>query len=371
MSATTYRYLFSDILTNAVLGELSVTGVNCDEKLNTFGAFSAHLLLSGVDTTKLNVFNSTIPDKCAVYVDRNGVIIWGGVITSRLYKSKTQTMELTAYEWLYWLSKRLITNTSVFTNVDQCQIAQQLVQNAQSVPSGNVGILYNTEAAATLTSGVLRTQTYYAWELKPVLTAIEDLSKANNGFDFAIDCYYDGAGEVQKSFNTYYPRRGIAYSSSLKSVPTLELPAGNMVEYEYPEDGTLAANRVYAIGSGSNDGKLIATATDTAKLAAGWTLLETSVNDSSVVDGTLLLNLATGQVNAVSYPPTTMKVILSASQDPMLGTYEVGDDVRVRITDKFFPNGYDAVWRIVALAIQAGENGPERATLTLAQFTGV
>ncbi len=367
MSATSYRFLFTDMLTGSIIGELPITGVNFTQQLNTAGTLNAHLLLSGVDAKGLNVAASTIPMRCAVYVDRNGTIIWGGIIWARGYNSKTQILTITAREWLSYFERRKITATTVYTAQDQLFIAQNLIANAQSVASGNVGCLFNVDPLSTSISGVTVTQTYYSYELKAVLTAIQDLSRQSGGFDYAIDCYYDGGGNIAKSFNTYYTRRGIAYSSSKASIPVFELPAGNIVEYDYPEDGSIAANTVYVQGAGSNEGKLIATAADATKLAAGWPLLEDSVSYSNITDTGVLANLATGKLNSVSYPPTTLKVVAPPYQDPMFGTYRVGDDIRVRLTDQRFPDTSDAIYRLVALTVQAGEKMPEQVSLTLAQ----
>jgi hypothetical protein len=86
-----------------------------------------------------------------------------------------------------------------------------------------------------------------------------------------------------------------------------------MVEYEYPEDGSVVANTVYSLGAGSNEGKQIAVGQDTTKLLAGWALLETTANYSDITDATLLSQLAQGQVSAFSYPPTTVKVVVPAA----------------------------------------------------------
>jgi hypothetical protein len=94
-------------------------------------------------------------------------------------------------------------------------------------------------------------------------------------------------------------------------------------------------------------------------------LLEDSANYSDVTDATLLGGLASAQVNAVSYPPTTMRIVAPPYQNPVLGSYVIGDDVRVRILDDRFPTGLDTTYRLVALSLTAGENGPERVTLTL------
>jgi len=69
-----------------------------------------------------------------------------------------------------------------------------------------------------------------------------------------------------------------------------------MVEYEYPEDGAVVANTVYALGAGSNEGKLIATGQDITRLTEGWALLEQTANYSDITDATVLQELANAQV---------------------------------------------------------------------------
>jgi len=369
MTTTQYRYLFADLVTNQILAELPMTGVTYAQQLNTPGTFTGHLLLSGVNSAGLNVPNATVPGKTAVYVDRNGVLVWGGVLWGREYNSKSQTLVFQAREFMSYFERRRITSTYAFNSVDQLQIAQQVISAAQGVTSGNIGVLYNQDPGSSSVSGVLVSRTYYSYELKPVFSAIQDLSKRTSGFDFEISVYYDGSGNPAKSFNTYYPRSGQVYSSTSKTSPVFELPSGNIVEYTYPEDGSTAANMIYAVGAGSNEGKLIASASSTTAIASGFPLLEDQINYSDITDATMLGNLATGQVTAVSYPPTTLKVIAPPYVDPAFGTYELGDDVRVRLTDNRFPTTLDSIYRVVALSVTAGENGPEQVMLTLTTGT--
>jgi hypothetical protein len=364
---TTYRYLLADLATNEIIAELPLTGVAFTQQLNTYGTFSAHILLSGIDANAFNVNNSTIPGRNAIYVDRNGVLIWGGVIWSRSYNSNSQDLSITAQEFLSYFTHRRISETTHFANIDQLVIAKTLIQDAQALPYGNIGVGYNT--AGQTTSGILIDRTYYNYELKTVFNAIEDLSRQSDGFDFDIDLAYDISGLPTKSFNTYYPKSGDTYSALNPSAIVFEFPAGNVVEYQYPEDGSIVANTVYALGAGSNEGKLISIAQDVTKLTEGWPLLDDQANYSDVTDQTMLDNLAAGQVLATSYPPTTLTIVAPPYVDPILGTYEIGDEARVIITDSRFPNTLDEIYRIVALSVQPGENGPERVTLTLAQGT--
>jgi hypothetical protein len=365
MATTTYRYLFADLLTNSILAELPITGVNFTQQLNSAGTFTGHLLLSGIDAAGLNVANGTIPARTAVYVDRNGVLVWGGVLWGRTYESTAQTLTFQAREFESYFERRRITTTRVFNNEDQLTIAQTLINDAQSTASGNIGVI-----VPATTSGVLVSRTYYSYELKGIYPALQDLSRQTNGFDMNINVAYDGGGNPTKTLLLSYPRAGVAYTSSSYTIPTFEFPAGNVVEYSYPEDGSISANTVYALGAGSNEGKLIATATDTSKTSTGWPLLEEQANYSDVTDATLLAGLASGQVAAVSYPPTTLQITVPPFENPVFGTYNIGDDARVIIKDNRFPTTLDSIFRIVAFNVAPGESGPERVTLTLTTGTG-
>lgn len=366
---TTYRYLFVDLPTNTIIAELPLTGVGFTQQLNQAGTFSGHLLLSGLNAAAFNIDASTIPGKCGIYVDRNGILVWGGVIWGRTYNSTEQTLSFTAREWISYFERRRITTTTNFNNTDQLVIAKTLIEDAQNEPYGDIGILYNT--AGQTTSGVLVDRVYYDYELKTVFNAIQDLSRQDDGFDFDIDIEYDGiTGLPTKAFNTYYPRSGTPYNPTDPEAIVFQFPAGNVVEYEYPEDGSIAANTIYALGAGSNEGKLVSTAQNTSFLLDGWPLLEDQANYSDITDQTVLDELASAQVIAVSYPPTTIKMVVPPYVIPEYGTYEVGDDARVMIYDNRFPEGLDAIYRIVGISVQPGEDGPERATLTLTQGSG-
>lgn len=356
---TNYRYLLVDMLTDSVQAELQFTNVNFTQALNAAGTFSGSLLLSG-QSSAANVSASTIPGRNYIAVDRDGILVWAGPIWARQYDSGSQDLHITAREFESYFERRRITTTQAFTNVDQLFIAKTLIQQAQVVTGGNIHVLTGTETSTQLVS-----KNYYSYELKNVYQALLDLSRSTNGFDFNIQVSYDGGGNIVKTLRLGYPLSGVRYSSSSATAPVFEFPAGNVVEYSYPEDGSIAATVMYAVGAGSNEGKSIATASSTTQLAAGWPLLEDTVNYLDITDTTLLANLAAGQLAAVAYPPVTLKIVVPPYVDPVLGSYTIGSDARVRILDDRFPTGIDATYRIVALSATPGEDGPERVTLTL------
>ena len=357
---TQYRFLFADLLTNQVIGELPLTGVSATQQINSIGSFRGTLLLSGVDADKLNVEAATIPGRTAIYVDRDGVLVWGGILWGRHYASDTQTIEFQAQEFESYLQRRLILTSQTFTNVDQFTVVESLINTAQAATNGNIGII-----VPTTLSGVLITKTYNDYERKNLYQAILDLSKKDSGFDFHIEVAYDGGYQPTKTLVLAYPRGGTAYSSSSSKVPVFEFPAGNESKYEHTEDGAYAANQIHGIGAHSGPAQVNAVVSDSAKWTAGWPLLQEVANYMDYTDASTVSALIQGQLNAVSYPPVTLTLVVPPSIDPVFGSYRLGDDCRVRIRDARFPTGLDAVYRISAITLSPGENGPETATLTM------
>jgi hypothetical protein len=363
---TTYRYLFADLLTNEIVAELPITGVSFTQQLNQAGAFSAHLLLSGVNTYGYNVDAATTPTRNAIYVDRNGILVWGGVIWSRSYNSADQVLNITAREFESYFEHRLISTTEAFTNADQLLIARTLIDNAQALPSGDIGVITNSE-----TSGVLIDRVYYDYEYKNVYAAIQDLSKQDDGFDFNITVEYDNVTNIpKKTLVLGYPRTGNVDSGVGDiQTPVFIFPAGNIVQYDYPEDGSIVSNNLYVTGAGSNEGKLLSNAQDAASITAGFPLLDATVSYSDITDQTVLNELAIAQVIALATPPPIISIVVPAFVTPEYGTYDIGDDARLIIIDERFPDGLDAVYRIVGLNVLPGEDGPERVTITLTNTT--
>lgn len=367
--ATQYRYLFADLRTNDILAEMPLTGVTFTQALNTPGSFSGRILGSDTRETVYDIYNNTIPGRTALYVDRDGVLIWGGIIWLRTWDSNSQTFQFSAREFGSYFERRRITTTTVFENTDQLTVAQTLLNLAQSVTGGNIGVIVPTN-----TSGVLVDRVYYDYELKDVWGAIKDLSNQQDGFDFNIDVAYDSNHTPRKYATTSYPQRGVTFNASSPTALVFEFP-GNIVAYEWPDDGSVVANKMYGIGPNSNEAKILATAVSpTNQVANGWPLLEDTVSYTDQYDPTLLYQQTLGEVTAKQVPVVTPKIVIPAYASPVLGSYKTGDECLLRITDDRFPApdggfGLSEVYRIVSISVEPGEEGPERVTLVLTDPT--
>ena len=105
-----YRYYVADILTNTVIAEIPFTGVNYERALSKAGSFSGEIPVIEA-TQNLDLYESTMPGRTALYVLRNGVCVWGGIIWSRSYSPTSKSLTVDAREWISYLYHRAVWQT--------------------------------------------------------------------------------------------------------------------------------------------------------------------------------------------------------------------------------------------------------------------
>jgi hypothetical protein len=384
-----YRYLFYDLMTNVATAELELTNVNFSKQLNSAGTFAGEILITDTSEVVQNILFSTRPGKTALYVERsdlaNGIgpsLVWGGIIWQRAYDSTKQGITFTAREFesyfervfihAYNLTGNVNNTAATFSNVDQLLVAQTLISTAQSGNNlTNIGVQV-VGAASNPVQPI--TRTYYDYEHKTVFQAVQDLSQADNGFDFNVSVYYDVNGVPRKLMNFGYPQLGVRYNAKDPNETVLQMP-GNIVSYTYAEDSATQTNVAYTLGAGSNEAQIQGIAYGKSSgdnYPASWPALEEAYSFTDYTDTTLLLQLATGRIAAFDYPVVTMNVVATATQEPWIGTFDVADDVRVVIADDRFTTPLDFVYRLTALTVTPGENNaPELVTYSLTLPTNV
>ena len=276
-----------------------------------------------------------------------------------------------AAEFWEYLRRRVILGAT-FAAVDQATIASTLVYQATStlaaggfitVPGTPTAVGAQTYLVPPALHGVTRDRSYYAWENKPVGEAVEQLSAVINGFDFAIDLAKTSTG-ISRTFRTFYPRRG-ALAAATGHVWEF---GRNMVDYQWPVDGTRFATHVFGLGSGEGLAALRSVQANTSAIDAGWPQWDAPV---ALKDYTVQANLdaaTRSTLNAIAAPLALPSITVRGDTDPALGAWAVGDDCRIRIRDERFPAGIDVARRIVGYEATPAD-GAELVKLTLADPT--
>jgi hypothetical protein len=105
-----YRYYTVDLLTNNVIAEIPFTGVSYSRALSKAGSFSGDIPMIDA-TSSFNLYETTMPGKTALYVLRNGVCVWGGIIWSRSYSPANKTLTIDGQEFISYLYHRAVWQT--------------------------------------------------------------------------------------------------------------------------------------------------------------------------------------------------------------------------------------------------------------------
>lgn len=105
-----YRYFTTDLLTNQVLAEIPFRGVSFERSIKAAGSFSGTIPVIP-DTSSMNIYDSTMPGKTGLYVVRDGVCIWGGIIWHRSYDVVSRSLNVSASEFTSYFHHRDIWKT--------------------------------------------------------------------------------------------------------------------------------------------------------------------------------------------------------------------------------------------------------------------
>ncbi|MFE0329079.1 hypothetical protein ACFW08_20300 [Streptomyces sp. NPDC058960] len=378
----TYTYLFCDLLTDTVLAELPLSGVTYSTLLNGIGTLSATIPYTS-ETLPLDPETASTPGRTAVYVDRDGVLVWGGIVWTRKPAGggkSIQAAEFLSYFQHRYVKKTLSTDTSLLINpayvdqggqrlyADQKFIVWSLLRYAQDQPGGSLGIDLNPLTAPA--DGITRTVTYFGYERPEIYKAISELAAADNGFDYAIEVGWTPAANNQpptryRRARTWFPRRGrTAADSGL--VFSKGGGFGSILDYDWPEDGTALVTEMTGLGDGTGEAKIVKTAIAQDLIDSGWPLLEGIATYDGVIDETQVQGLTNADLQIRSQAQVQPTFEVSADTDPQFGSYSVGDEALFVIDpEPKSPNGRESVLRIIGIENTAA-GGPERVKLTCA-----
>ena len=105
-----YKYITTDLLTDKILAEVPFQDVSFTRALKDAGPFSGSVPVIS-DNDYLDLYETTIPGRTALYVLRNGVCVWGGIIWSRSYDIITRMLTVNGNEFTSYLYKRVAWKT--------------------------------------------------------------------------------------------------------------------------------------------------------------------------------------------------------------------------------------------------------------------
>lgn len=342
---STYRYLFADLLTNVITAEYPLYGVWCTKKLSGSGNATFSIKLGSTQYATQDILENTTPGKTAFYIERDGVIIWGGIVWTRTYQAVSKSLSFTGQTFESYAYVRRSHTDLLYTQTDQCAIVINLWSRIQTPTEGNIGVILPSAPAVTK----LVDLNVYSYEHKKYGDIIDDLVKQHDGFDWTIDVGYS-AGIITKSLRikdsigTRYPASNLVF----------EFP-GIISNYYYPENASQSSTLFTAVGAGDSSSALTAYFTDEQKLSAGFPIIDGIQVFKDQDDLTNLTNVGRQLAHQLTVPVPTPSFEIISGREPTFGSYGLGDEAYLAITDVRFPEGLSLVQRIIGWEFKPAE----------------
>ena len=147
-----YRYYLTDLLTNQVISEVPFRGVSFERANRRAGSFSGTIPF--IEATKgLDLYEATMPGRTGIYIMRNQVCVWGGIIWSRTYDVSNRTLEVNGGEFMSYFYHRNIWQTiqygSNFIGIASYEVSSGVATVTTEFPHG---FIVNDKVNITFTS---------------------------------------------------------------------------------------------------------------------------------------------------------------------------------------------------------------------------
>lgn len=329
--ATSYRYVFITMRNEVVVEEISCFGVYFSRMIGDQGSFTASFGFDQTGKNNADLVAATTPGYCYVVVERNDVPVWWGMVWSRVYQSQAKECQISALGFEAYPQKQRIEvdYTDTGTNVE---LFLRLWTHMQA---SNIGRNININVPV-LVAGPTKTIEVLATDQKMYADVMSDLSDAADGFDWTIDCQRQNDGSYLKSVRIGYPTMGIQPDNP--DLIVFEYP-GSIVNYYMTESMTDAGTNVRVMGSGEGSGMPVTDIQQTEMLLTqGWPRWDQNISYKDVTDSNLIEQLAIQAAINNKPPMMTAKVTVKADQDPVFGSYNIGDSCKLSITDARNPS---------------------------------
>lgn len=346
----TYRYFVNDIMTGAGLGDLPLSRVHMNKRVNETGQFTGSFVLGTGIHHDQSLIDSSIPGRTALYVERDNELIWGGILWSRAYGSSDHVVQLTAQTFESYFDHVCVEANFVMQNIEQSQILFNLVNTLQAQQGNNIGLLMDPFPV----TGVPRTVLIPGYEYHFASQVISQLIGVENGLEITIDIEPSSTFDrPTKTLRAGFPKLGrdIATSGLYFDYP------GNVERFWWNESGARGAVKAVALGHGDGFSKVRGQAIDGGKIAAGWPAWWVVNSHPTITDVEAIAAAARNDLAkyAIPYSRPTLEFTMEAGAK-FQSWNNVGDAVVARVEDYRFPAGKIFETRMLGWELKPSES---------------
>ncbi len=347
-----YRFLVGDLLSGNIVEELPFSSATYGFLRNRPGGFSGSIARPNAKVTR----DILDPGATALYVERDGVVLWGGIV----WAVEPEAEAIRVGGEGFWSHFRKILHEGVpdpgrpghnklkrYNDVDQLDIVRDVIDYAQTYyPDTNLNVLVDAN-----TSGVARDEVFRPWDRREIGDALEKMAELNQGFDFSLDVGWEQDRIVKRLH---------LFSSRGRLTDIVFDDHKNCTVRSRSIDAKDIVRQVTATGSGNGAALRRFTVQDDT-LTGQRPLYQDQVSYSEVDDLTTLESRATKQVTRRRQPMETISIEVEIQKDLPIGSWRVGDYVRVRSDDPYEP--VDDFYRITGWEVAVDDQGQETVNM--------
>lgn len=367
-----YTYKFADLLTDFDIAEMELSDVKFDRRIIQAGAFSASIEVPNQDVA--DQVKKIVPARTILHVYRDSEI-WGSYIIWTMNISSTShgpaKVDIQGATLESWFDRRLVDVDLTYNDVDQFDIARDLVEQAQTgwTPYELNAIL--GIAADTNDSGVLRDRSYYLTDAATTGQRLRELAAVDNGFEYMIHTYVDGASRVREFI--------LATALGTDGNDYIFTYPGNILSYQITYDATDSATAWWTRGDTIDDD---ATATSTPLMTVAPVLSTTWLDNNfphldRVVDYSSVTILDTledyaawWRDNHSGYIAIPVITIETSTPNSIITPQALGSYADFTIVDEFFALGdFSSRNRIIGIEVSPPERGSQESIRLVIETT--
>jgi hypothetical protein len=312
------------------------------------------------------LLDGTIPGRTNIWVERDGALIWGGIVTTRTYQSESYTYQIDAQTFDAFMQGQFQTTDQASTTDDPRNVILHFWANMQSQSATNLRV-----AGPNFVTPV-NPQYTYSWTGTDYDTNSDLIASAvQAGAEYRLDFGYDVNG-----VRTCYLVLG-RWDQTTPGYTIGVPPTGESVTFRYPgsisnfwvsESGPQGATYVLGIGQSNAASTPRGTATNTSFIAQGWPQYGLKFNWTNIVDQTTLNNMLANALQQFQPPFVTPTFKLNGSYD--YGSFNLGDYLHIVIDDPYrYPEGPHVTdIRVIGMELSpATDDSVEQANFTIDQ----
>lgn len=321
-------------------------------ELSTPQSLQATCQLSSIPETILQRFRA--PDELAteMWLLRNGKCVFAGPLVG--LQTSGETLTINASGIMAYLKLMFVTADYKRTQIDQHLAVKQLVDIWQALPYGHFGIDTSTVGL----SNVRRDVEYLRDELPNLMSKVEELGKADNGFDIEVD-------PASRKLQLWSPSQGTDRSDGEDAIVfddrnvtssdvVISVAIGDLASEAF---GTVS---VTTTTTDSSDQQTLYSAQSNVELRAKYGRAGTSATFNDLKEQAALDASTRALLNARDRALVVPGPKVRVTPDADLGDYGIGDTVSYDLGTQL---GVTGAFRIRKQTVSAASTGQEAVDL--------